>query len=317
MSAPDPSSSAAPAAAPLPRTGSRRATAPPRPDPAEQLLAAVRGRDSLSAAGLLQQWVHRRGVASLAPFRLRLAALEGEEACEWLQVLIDDPSAASPRAVLPVPVAPAAPELELPPPQPGPEAIGRISSSVDQAVAAYWQETSPTPVPDPPAPVVELSLPVAEFPVLDQELPALTEELPLAPALGLGRRVAAAGRQSLVGLRTLVRDCLDEAIGGLGGGSAAPVPPVVVAQPPSSVAASGAAGATPPLPSAVPPLPSAVTPLPAAAAPLPWGSRNAGGNARPRQAPAAPGNRPAPAPAALADLRGWLPDSGDQGTTAG
>ena len=303
MSAPDPSRSAALAAAALPSAGSGRATPPSRPEPADQLLAAVRGRDALRAAGLLQQWVHRRGVASLTPFRLRLAAAEGEEACLWLQALIDDPSGAASMAV--------------PPPPPEPEALGRISSAVDQAVAAYWQETSPAPLSDPPSPAIPPQAPV-EPPL--QTMPAPAEELSAFPGLGLGlgRRVAAAGRQSLIGLRGLVRDCLDEAIGGFGAASAAPIPPAAGTRPPAVAATSAATAgaATSAAVTAGPALDGSSGALPpsSAAAPQPWGSRTAAGSSR--QLRSGFGSRPAPAPAALADLRAWLPDSGDQGSPA-
>ena len=66
---------------PLPRV-----SPPPRPDLAARLLAAVAERDHTLAERLVQQWVHRRGLAALdALIAGPLQASQGAEAGQWLR----------------------------------------------------------------------------------------------------------------------------------------------------------------------------------------------------------------------------------------
>ncbi|MCP9941597.1 hypothetical protein KBY70_04185 [Cyanobium sp. ATX 6E8] len=59
---------------------------PARPDLADRLLAAVAERDQPMAERLVQQWVHRRGLAALdALVAGPLLASQGAEAAQWLQ----------------------------------------------------------------------------------------------------------------------------------------------------------------------------------------------------------------------------------------
>ena len=59
---------------------------PARPDLADRLLAAVAERDQPMAERLVQQWVHRRGLAALdALVAGPLHASQGAEAAQWLQ----------------------------------------------------------------------------------------------------------------------------------------------------------------------------------------------------------------------------------------
>lgn len=59
---------------------------PARPDLADRLLASVAERDQLMAERLVQQWVHRRGLAALdALIAGPLLASQGPEAVQWLQ----------------------------------------------------------------------------------------------------------------------------------------------------------------------------------------------------------------------------------------
>lgn len=153
-----------------------------------------------------------------------------------------------------------------------------------------------------------------------------------AVSLGLGRWA----RRSLGRARTLLRDCYEEAIGGLqtepgaavedleqdGIGAWTEMPAPAAGVPPAPTAAVPQA----PSPAAVPQAPAAAVPPPAS-----WeraaagGSGGALGTTAGVQPPATAarlrtpglfsgrrvGNRPAPSPAAIADLRAWLPDSGE------
>lgn len=409
MSALDRFPAAALAAASLPSTGSGRATPPRRPDPDEQLLAAVRGRDRQLGSRLLQQWVHRRGLASLELFRLRLAAAEGASACEWLEQLIDRPMAAVPATAEPLsllpqaapvpapsdvaqPPAPAvvagaaaaasaasgaaeaseqasAPEVE-PPPLAAPAAglpaaaADRVTAELDQALSSYWQASDPLPPADRLAiaatngPVPPASIPESAAPSSPPEEAAAGsadaadsaasgaaqdtggsdpgESIGPGAARGLAGRVLAAGRHSFTGLRSLVRDCLDEALGGFSGPDAAARtrPPVGASDAGSDssglsalplelpvASPAAAAGAEPQAAVEVPagrpaaPLAAAGRGEPASLAvpaPRPWQSSPAA----PRRSPAPRGDRPAPTPADLSDLRSWLPDSADTGRPA-
>ena len=59
---------------------------PARPDLADRLLAAVAERDQPMAERLVQQWVHRRGLAALEALMVGpLLASQGAEAAQWLQ----------------------------------------------------------------------------------------------------------------------------------------------------------------------------------------------------------------------------------------
>ncbi|MCP9890400.1 hypothetical protein KBY57_04920 [Cyanobium sp. Aljojuca 7D2] len=59
---------------------------PARPDLADRLLAAVAERDQPMAERLVQQWVHRRGLAALETLMVGpLLASQGAEAAQWLQ----------------------------------------------------------------------------------------------------------------------------------------------------------------------------------------------------------------------------------------
>lgn len=92
---------------------SRRATAVPRPDPQELLLAAIRSRDPLAGARLLEPWVHRRGIASLLAFRDTVVRVrEGDAAADWLDQLIE--GAAAPVPARPMTASEPAPAATTP-----------------------------------------------------------------------------------------------------------------------------------------------------------------------------------------------------------
>lgn len=126
---------------------SRPAAPAPRPDLEALLLEAVRQRDGQAAARRVQQWVHRRGVASLEHFQLEiLAPSEGSVAFDWLCQVIDE----GPVAVA-VPVAASQPSpvaAAIPGPQAG-DAATRAIAAVDAAFDALAAEFPQFRRPDP------------------------------------------------------------------------------------------------------------------------------------------------------------------------
>ena len=87
-------------------------TLPARPDPEAELLKALERRDANSCLRLVQQLVHRRGVAAMETLQRRAPTLNNE-ALDWAwlgQLLAAEPMAASPRST---------------PDQAGPEALER------------------------------------------------------------------------------------------------------------------------------------------------------------------------------------------------
>jgi hypothetical protein len=140
------------ATAPAP-TGRRRGPVSPRPDDRLLLLEAIHRRDERQVCRLVERWVHRRGLGSLAAFAAEGVALEaGPEAGQWFAALLH-PGAASgagalsaqPGAAASVPSGAAAlgPEirledLDLPP------AAGSPLPSVEEAFAALAAEFAPS-----------------------------------------------------------------------------------------------------------------------------------------------------------------------------
>lgn len=158
---------------------------PQRPDLEALLLAAVQDRQQQRCLRLIEQWVHRRGLASLAHFRA--AVLPGRadaEAVRWLQTLLaaeagdpsPEPGALSPGSLgsAGLPDA-AAGGSGMPTPQPAasdPEALpfplkpdrgaalrAKAEAAVDAAFAAlaetFPESLNPAPgQPSPPAPTL-------------------------------------------------------------------------------------------------------------------------------------------------------------------
>ena len=181
------------------------ASAPPDPlnpptDPQAALIQAVQAGDAAAAAGLLQRWVHRRGVASLEPLVARVGELQGPEAADWLCRQFDRPAAAStapdtPAATVAEPAAAAAPE-----PMPDPVAALEPPEDAESLpVGAGPGQPAEPPLPvaqDQPAgpaapevPPLTFELPSFELPPLDPPAPAAAEvpaaetpELPAAEA---------------------------------------------------------------------------------------------------------------------------------------
>ncbi|MCS5698341.1 hypothetical protein NZK32_04700 [Cyanobium sp. FGCU-52] len=281
---------------PDPEVVPRRSPAP-RPDPADQLIQAIQGRDGTCLRRLVEVWVHRRGLDSLRHFwTTSLPPALEPEALAWLQlesVVPWDSGAAgfSPREVLDEALADYADGIGEPeqPPSFPPFAI--------PMPPLPWQEASAAP-------------PVEDADPLPVSLPA---SLPPPPE-PLLRSAPARARRLVSRTLVLLRDCLEEMWEGLAGSSAG-----ACLEPEEALDALETAT---PHPAEVPPPaePSPRAPLPLAsptlAPPLPAFPMASSAmaterlQARPRlTVPRLPrATRPAPAPADLADLRMWLPD---------
>lgn len=382
-SAPEPSSSSEPSspAAPQPRVPSRH-------EARFELLEAIEQRNAFLTNKLVQKWVHRRGLASLRAFqKITVQTVEGEEACRWLEALLDQPLAAT---------APA--------PGSTVERPIRVHDMLDvDALGAAHPERNHG-VADEPRQQVDAAFAAlaAEFSVAAADLvasaPVQTAPPPVSPALPLSTVIAAAdcpplaapmappaadpdgegddppgpiqhGSLPLPGLgrlKRLVRGCFAGAFDPLSVATVEPDPlpepvqeiseeqvskpnpqPLDEPEPWSTQAAAGQGVEAPaveligspqasvkPMASFAPAEP--VAPLPAFHRPGGKGSdadsimpssppRPAAGHAAdgrqptmvampfrlPRLLDAAASQRPAPAPDALADLRAWLPDEGD------
>lgn len=137
---------------------------PARPDLADRLLAAVAERDQPMAERLVQQWVHRRGLAALdALMAGPLLASQGPEAAQWLQERagagLVAGSTADPDPAL---VAAVQPEAES------------VSGSVEQLVEqSVEQGLEPAPVTQRVEPVVEQLVEPAPVAVLSRSWPQL------------------------------------------------------------------------------------------------------------------------------------------------
>jgi len=77
-----------------------------RPEPEVLLRIAIRERDGVAAAILVQQWVHRRGLSDLEQFQQNLVMGEDPEAGFWLRRQWDDPLAEPPIVASPAPETP-------------------------------------------------------------------------------------------------------------------------------------------------------------------------------------------------------------------
>lgn len=326
---------------------------PSRPDLRLSLLEAIHHRDGATTKRLAERWVHRRGLVSLEAFqRITLANVEGSEACRWLQQQLNlEP----PPALTPGLAAALGPEIRLHDcirldgtGLPFVAASQEPLPSVEEAFAALAAEFSMPPMPARPVPLAVAS-PRAESPegeAVPGERPG--EEDPWGEGTGDGDGLAeglaearpAGGdnhgfpepgpgpkrRFSLGRVRSLVRDCLEEAIGTLRVSASSPPEETLLERAPTERAP--AALATPqelfPLPApreeafwteTLPPpptfRPSAAILASPADPPLKAGAEPGLPRWLPRLGPSGPSRRPAPAPADLADLRAWLPDDDD------
>lgn len=343
-------------------THPRPSSPAPRPDPAAVLLEAIQLRDAFLSRRLVQQWVHRRGLASLQEFQTTtLVSVAGSEAGLWLEALLEPSSAAIPQAeqalsieeprqqveaafaalaaefAAPVPCldpVPAPAQSSVDPPSPVAAALPvsfSIASSTDLAVAS----ASPSAVEGrPPAdgiPETEHITQALNIPQAAHITQIEAGELP-APRSPLTDRLPRLGR-----LKRLVRGCYEGAIGGFQAIRAGrELPESYAPGDPNHISeADEATTASEPLPLFIdePAAPvEPVAPLPAFHAPgiaafedsplvLPAAADQSTVEVRrataslpfrlPRLGGAAQSQHPAPAPDALADLRAWLPDEGD------
>jgi hypothetical protein len=299
------------------------------------LLEAIQLRDAHLSRWLVQHWVHRRGLDSLREFQTTtLVSVAGRDAHLWLEALLEPPSPGIPQAK---------PALSTEEPRPQVEAA--FAALAAEFAAPELAAASPAYSAEevtPPAVVIaeaEATIPAGAVTQVEAIPPAEDGALP-APLFPLPGRLPRLGR-----LKRLVRGCYEGAIGGfqtIRAGEAVPEA-FDLGDPNDSSEADEAISASEPLPQppfivepAAPAEPSApaepVAPLPAFHAPgitavedAPPAQALAAGQSTaevrratasiafrlPRPGSAGPSQRPAPAPDALADLRAWLPDQGD------
>jgi hypothetical protein len=323
------------------------------------LLEAIQLRDALLSRRLVQQWVHRRGLASLQEFQTTtLVSAAGHEARLWLEALLEPPSPGIHQpepglsieeplqqveaafAALAAEFAAPAPCLD-PVPTPAQSSVEplplsfAIASATDRA--AVSSSGSAVEGPPPTDGITE-----AEYTMQAEHTMQPEAGKWPAPRFPLPGRLPRLGR-----LKRLVRGCYEGAIGGFqairaGEELLEPSDPgdlngiseadeVITAF--DSIAADPLALSTfidePAAPvdpvEPVAPLPEFHAPGIAAChdAPLdqPAAADQSSAELRrptaslafrlPRLGNVGPFQRPAPAPDALADLRAWLPDEGD------
>lgn len=198
------------------------------------LLQAIQQRDPLLCRRLVQQWVHRRGLASFQEFQTTtLETVAGSEARLWLEALLDPSSTGAPQAQpglgIDVPLqqveaafAALAAEFVAPAPLPAPVPASTLSSveppPLSFAIAApSTTEGAPLPVGIHEAETITLSESITEaetiteaegIPQVDDITQAEDGELP-APRFPVPGRLPRLGR-----LKRLVRGCYEGAIGG-------------------------------------------------------------------------------------------------------
>ncbi|MFM7734329.1 MAG: hypothetical protein ACKO6F_12895 [Cyanobium sp.] len=175
----------------MPSLTAPRSSTAPRPEPGAVLLESIQQRDAVRSLRLVQQWVHRRGLASLQDFQsTTLASVAGSEACQWLQALLESPADAT--AIPPAPAAPIRvhdlidPDgvIAAEPEPPAMESLLEVEAAF-AALAAEFAASAPTPAAPEPAPLE------AEAPPLMAEAPP-----PVAAALPLSFSIAAATDQA-------------------------------------------------------------------------------------------------------------------------
>jgi hypothetical protein len=160
----------------VPSLTSPRSSTPPRPEPGAVLLESIQQRDAVRSRRLVQQWVHRRGLASLQEFQTtRLASVAGSEACQWLQALLESPAAVTAT----VPVAPIRVHDLIDPDGVGaaePESPAMESLlEVEAAFAALAAEFAAS-LPEPPLLEAEAPPPVSAALPLSFSVAAATEK---------------------------------------------------------------------------------------------------------------------------------------------
>lgn len=294
-----------------------------RPDPEALLRIAIRERDGLAAARLVQQWVHRRGLRDLERFQQELVLGEDPEAAFWLRRQWDDPLADPPSSAPSAPATPGSPapspavvvaaDPAAPAPLPSPAAVeppshgteslpplgeSLLGESFTEPLSEELRILLATPLEDPfteSAPRTPRAPAAAEYPLpeptpefflaSDVADPAGDDDDPSAPAAAASGRD---GRGTLSRIRARMRGYVEDAFDALHR----------VAHPSSpeddpSGQASAAMDPADPSPST------------AFASPSP---DRAGTNG---QSPlgAGQGAAAAPPPTTLADLRSWLPDA--------
>ena len=265
----------------------------------------------MQAKRLVERWAHRRGLVSLEAFRrITLPNVEGPEGCRWLEEQLNlEPPPAITKGL----AAALGPEIRLhdcisldgaglpfvpPPLEPLP--------SVDEAFAALAAEFSApeaalTPSPAPPAFAEAHSL-WTETP--EAQIPQTVVPEPDPPEAEAWTDEAAGvcppqRRFSFRRVRSLMRDCLEEAMGSLRVGAAPAAPLPVDSAPQEPLAPPPTFHPTAPLLASLREPAAREVSEPG----LPgW---------LPRLGTGAPSRRPAPAPSDLADLRAWLPDDDD------
>jgi hypothetical protein len=191
----------------VPSLTAPRSSTAPRPDPGAVLLEAIQQRDAVRSRRLVQQWVHRRGLASLQEFQsTTLASVAGREACHWLEALLESPAAAT--AIAPAPAAPLRVHELIDPDgvrvaEPEPAAMDSLLE-VEAAFAALAAEfaasvpAAPVPAPSEPEPEPE-----PEPGPLEAEVPPpVAAALPLSFSLAAAtdRAAADATRSALAGI---------------------------------------------------------------------------------------------------------------------
>ncbi|MFM7361666.1 MAG: hypothetical protein ACKO25_07555 [Cyanobium sp.] len=187
----------------MPSLTAPRSSTAPRPEPGAVLLESIQQRDAVRSLRLVQQWVHRRGLASLQDFQsTTLASVAGSEACQWLQALLESPADAS--AIPPAPAAPIRvhdlidPDgvIAAEPEPPAMESLLEVEAAF-AALAAEFAASAPTPAAPEPAP-----LEAEKPPLIDEAPPPVAAALPLSFSIAAATDQAAANaaRSALAGV---------------------------------------------------------------------------------------------------------------------
>jgi hypothetical protein len=190
----------------------------PRPDPEALLRAAIRERDATTAARLVQQWVHRRGLNDLERFQQELVLREDPEAGFWLRQQWEEPHAAPTTPTLHASPTPEAPEAPSPP---------SLTESFTEPLSEELRLLLATPLEDPfgePAPrLAREATPITTDPLpfdLQMGEPLVSSEqserpVDQAPLVGEEASAPPARRGTLSRIKARMRGYMEEAMDAL------------------------------------------------------------------------------------------------------